>query len=163
MSEAKSNPPGSPPGKAGPPPAAPPQGKANAAPSGNDGFLAGLQFWVVFLVAFVLLRFPLALAIAFGAIAGLAGGFCVGWWQDERQLKGQGKDLVIKNPAALAGMDADILLNPETDLPDDSGDPRQRMKRRSSYVSNRPYNVEDRRRELKSALLWRRFSSRPRN
>ncbi|NJR69553.1 MAG: hypothetical protein HC771_13495 [Synechococcales cyanobacterium CRU_2_2] len=136
-----------------------PQGKPKAE-SGNDGFVAGLQFWVVFLVAFVLLQFPLALAIAFGAIAGLAGGFCVSWWQNEKQLKNQSKEMVIKNPGALANMDTKILLNPDTDFSEESVDPRQ--KRRSAYVSNRPYNVEERRREIKSVLPWRGTSSRPR-
>ncbi len=129
--------------------------------SGNDGFTSGLQFWVIFLVAFVLLRFPLALSIVFGAIAGLAGGFCVGWWQDEKQLKGQEKEIAIKNPAALAGMDVDILLNPNEDFSEEYVDSRQQ--RRSRYVSNRPYSIEDRRRALNSIFPWRRSSSRTRN
>ncbi len=142
-------------------PASKPASKSKAKnQSGNDGFTAGLQYWLLFLVILVLLRFPLALAVVFGAIAGLAGGFLVGWWEDTKQLKGQERDIEIRNPGALAGMDANILLNPDAEYSEEYVDPRQ--KRRSRYVSNRPYRVEDRRRVVNSVFAWRRAASRPR-
>lgn len=157
MSEAKAAPAGAPAGEQG----GKGRGPASQKPVSNDGFTAGLQFWVIFLVAMVLLQFPLAIAIVFGAIAGLAGGFSVGWWQDVRQLKGQEKDIIIAEPGLLAGLDTEILLEPDGEFSEDYVDPRQR--RRSRYVSNRPYDIEERRRSLNSLFPWRRISSRFRN
>ena len=40
----------------------------------NDGFTVGLKLWIVFMVAFVLLRYPVVFSIFLGALAGWAGG-----------------------------------------------------------------------------------------
>ncbi|MGA1285572.1 MAG: hypothetical protein ACO34J_16155 [Prochlorothrix sp.] len=51
--------------------------------SSDDPFLGGLQFWLLFLVGFVLLGYPLALAIVLGIAGGVAGGYVVKCWQAE--------------------------------------------------------------------------------
>lgn len=122
----------------------------------EDGFTAGLQFWLFFLIALVLLEFPLAYAIVFGAIAGMAGGFAVGWWQGLGRQTGAGySDLAVT-------LDAQRLI--ELDEPE--GDSYSRgeamlRRRRANYVSNRPYDRDSRKRTVNGWLSWRR-SSRPR-
>ncbi|MEB3272395.1 MAG: hypothetical protein VKJ85_01315 [Prochlorothrix sp.] len=49
----------------------------------DDPFLGGLQFWLLFLVGFVLLGYSLGLAILLGIIGGFAGGYIVKCWQTE--------------------------------------------------------------------------------
>ncbi|MCX5965449.1 MAG: hypothetical protein NT070_20675 [Cyanobacteria bacterium] len=46
----------------------------------SEGFSAGIQVWLVFLLAFYILRYPAPLSIMLGAIAGVSAGFIVGWW-----------------------------------------------------------------------------------
>jgi len=57
-----------------PPPSKPPQ---------QDTFLAGIQFWLFFLLTFFVLGYPLPLAIVLGAVGGIAGGTIAGRWQME--------------------------------------------------------------------------------
>jgi hypothetical protein len=40
----------------------------------NDGFSTGLKVWMLFLLTFFLLGYPVLLSIFWGALAGLAGG-----------------------------------------------------------------------------------------
>lgn len=40
----------------------------------NYGFTVGLKLWIVFMVAFVLLRYPVVFSLFLGALAGWAGG-----------------------------------------------------------------------------------------
>ncbi|GEM_PF-5526121 len=40
----------------------------------NDGFTVGLKLWIVFMVAFALLQYPVVLSILLGALGGWAGG-----------------------------------------------------------------------------------------
>ena len=42
---------------------------------------ATLRIWLIFLLVFVLLRYPVPFSIVFGGIAGLAGGIATAWWQ----------------------------------------------------------------------------------
>jgi hypothetical protein len=47
----------------------------------SKGFAAGIQVWLMFLLAFYLLGYPAPLAIMLGAIAGVSAGFIIGWWE----------------------------------------------------------------------------------
>ncbi|WP_353260016.1 hypothetical protein [Prochlorothrix hollandica] len=47
----------------------------------DDPFLAGLQFWLFFLLVFVAMGYPLALSILLGIVGGVAGGYIVQCWQ----------------------------------------------------------------------------------
>lgn len=47
----------------------------------NDGFEAGLRYWLVFLLAFFFLGYPVPLSIFWGGIAGIAGGFLAAYWR----------------------------------------------------------------------------------
>jgi hypothetical protein len=47
----------------------------------QDLFLAGIQFWLFFLLSFFVLGYPLLLAIILGAVGGLAGGTIAARWQ----------------------------------------------------------------------------------
>jgi hypothetical protein len=54
----------------------------------SKGFAAGIQVWLIFLLAFYLLGYPAPLAIMLGAIAGISAGFIIGWWEvkDEKPV-----------------------------------------------------------------------------
>lgn len=122
----------------------------------EDGFTAGLRFWLVFLIVLVLLRFPLPYAIVFGAIAGLAGGFAVGWWQELSMAPGKNgySDVFVT-------MDAQRLLELDESESDTYDRAEGVLRRRSQYVSNRPYDRDGRKQIVNGWLAWRR-SSRPR-
>ncbi len=122
----------------------------------EDGFTAGLKFWLIFLVVLVLLRFPLPYAIVFGAVGGLAGGFAVGWWQEMSLMPGKNgySDVFVT-------MDAQRLLELDESESETYDRAEGVLKRRSEYVSNRPYDRDGRQKVMKSWLAWRR-SSRPR-
>jgi len=121
----------------------------------EDGFTAGLRFWLVFLIVLVLLRFPLPYAIVFGAIGGMAGGFAVGWWQ-ELTLGGRNgySDVHVT-------LDAQRLLELDESEADTYDRAEGILRRQTRYVSNRPYDREGRQQVMQSWLAWRR-SSRPR-
>ncbi len=126
-------------------------------PRREDGFTAGLRFWLIFLIILVLLRFPLPYAIVFGAVGGMAGGFAVGWWQELSLLPGQNgySDMFV-------AMDAQRLLELDESESDTYERAEQVLKRRSQYVSNRPYDRDSRKQLVNGWLSWRR-SSRPRD
>ncbi|MEL6490734.1 MAG: hypothetical protein AAFQ95_12290 [Cyanobacteria bacterium J06621_3] len=42
---------------------------------------AALRIWLIFLVIFVALQYPVPFSIIFGGIGGLAGGLVTAWWQ----------------------------------------------------------------------------------
>lgn len=130
-------------------------GKNGFGKKGEDGFTAGLQFWLFFLLTLVLLGFPLPYAIVFGAMGGMAGGFAVGWWQDMGLKNG------FKNSDFMVILDAQRLL--ELDQPEAETYERaeQVLRRRTRYVSNRPYDRETRKQAVNTWLSWRR-GSRPR-
>jgi hypothetical protein len=48
------------------------------------GFQAGLRVWIVFILLFWLLRFRAELAILLGAVAGLAVGYIVTYWNAQK-------------------------------------------------------------------------------
>lgn len=122
----------------------------------DDGFTAGLKFWLIFLIALVLMRFPLPYAIVFAFVGGMAGGFALGWWQELSLIPGQNgySDVFVT-------MDAQRLL--ELDEPESDTYDRAEgvLRRRSQYVSNRPYDRDGRKQIVNGWLAWRR-SSRPR-
>jgi hypothetical protein len=122
------------------PPKGPPKGPAKS--KADDGFIAGLQFWLIFLIGFVFLGYPIVLAIVFGAVAGMAGGITVTWWQTLTLIKGS-RQLVN---------DADRLLQQS---PEDLGDgaERQKVDRYDRTRMRRQYNTN---RTRKSLLPWRR-------
>jgi hypothetical protein len=121
-------------------PKGPPKGPAK--PKADDGFIAGLQFWLIFLIGFVFLGYPIVLAIVFGAVAGMAGGITVTWWQTLSLIKGS-RQMVN---------DADRLLQQS---PEDLGDgvERQKVDRYDRTRMRRQYNTN---RTRKSLLPWRR-------
>ncbi|NEO27268.1 MAG: hypothetical protein F6K03_10310 [Kamptonema sp. SIO4C4] len=43
----------------------------------------GLGLWLFFLLAFVMLGYPILMSIFLGALAGLSGGWIVAWWKDD--------------------------------------------------------------------------------
>lgn len=47
----------------------------------SKGFAAGIQIWLMFLLAFYVLKYPAELSIMLGAIAGISAGFILGWWE----------------------------------------------------------------------------------
>ena len=49
----------------------------------SKGFAAGIQIWLVFLLAFYVLGYQAPLSIMLGAIAGIAAGFILGWWESK--------------------------------------------------------------------------------
>jgi membrane protein implicated in regulation of membrane protease activity len=138
-----------------PPSAKDPQLKSNTLPRSEDGFTAGLKFWLVFLIALVLLGFPLAYAIVFGAIAGIAGGFAVGWWQELSLKPG-----VSSYSDVFAAIDSQRLMTLDESESDNYDRGESLLRRRAKYVSNRPYDRDNRKRTMNSWLSWR-LSSRP--
>lgn len=46
----------------------------------DKGVPAGLKIWLVFLIGFILLGYPIIPSIVFGAVTGLAGGMLTAWW-----------------------------------------------------------------------------------
>jgi hypothetical protein len=121
-------------------PTGPPKGPSK--PKADDGFIAGLQFWLIFLIGFVFLGYPIVLAIVFGAVAGMAGGITVTWWQTPSLIKGS------RQPVN----DADRLLQQS---PEDLGDTveRQKVDRYDRTRMRRQYNTN---RTRKSLMPWRR-------
>lgn len=61
--------------------------------SGDDPLLGGLQFWLLFLVGFVLLGYPLGLAIVLGIAGGVSGGYIVKCWQTEPETQQSDADV----------------------------------------------------------------------
>lgn len=49
----------------------------------NDGIEAGLKYWLVFLLAFFFLGYPVQISILFSALAAIAGGFIALWWKSK--------------------------------------------------------------------------------
>ena len=47
----------------------------------SEGFAAGLKLWLLFLIGFKLLGYPISSSILLGAIGGLAGGWVAAWWR----------------------------------------------------------------------------------
>ncbi|MDB9313097.1 hypothetical protein PN462_08290 [Spirulina sp. CS-785/01] len=43
----------------------------------------GLIVWLVFLLSFILLGYPILISIFLGALGGLSGGWIVAWWNDD--------------------------------------------------------------------------------
>jgi hypothetical protein len=116
------------------------KGPAKAKP--DDGFIAGLQFWLIFLIGFVFLGYPIVLGIVFGAVAGMAGGLIVTWWQKQSLIKGT-RQLVN---------DADRLLQQSPELLGEEG-LRPKSDRYDRNRMRRKYNTN---RTRKSILPWRR-------
>ncbi|MFZ4667440.1 MAG: hypothetical protein ACOYME_13520 [Prochlorotrichaceae cyanobacterium] len=79
--------------------ASPPNKPSPKAPE-KDTFLAGIQFWLFFLLTFFVLGYPLPLAIVLGAVGGIAGGTIAGRWQT--QPKGNDADHLAQ------GLDVDL-------------------------------------------------------
>jgi hypothetical protein len=53
----------------------------------NEGFKAGLKYWLIFLLGFYFLGYRAELSILFGGLGGVAGGFLAAWWQTKELPK----------------------------------------------------------------------------
>ncbi|NEQ28208.1 MAG: hypothetical protein F6K28_56355 [Microcoleus sp. SIO2G3] len=53
----------------------------------NYGFESGLKYWLIFLLAFVLIGYPPRPSILWGAIAGIAGGYIAAAWMQKEMPK----------------------------------------------------------------------------
>ena len=101
----------------------------------NTGFVvvadliipAVIRTWLVFLVAFFLLGYPVLFSIIFGAIGGLAGGIVTGWWQ----IQGGAPDGPEELPPT------DHLRRPDPDGSDE--DPRFSLPFLKTNRANRRY------------------------
>ncbi len=49
----------------------------------SKGIATGLKIWLYFLIAFLLMRYPIRLSILMSFLAGIAGGLINEWWQTE--------------------------------------------------------------------------------
>jgi hypothetical protein len=49
----------------------------------NEGFEAGLRYWLVFLLGFFLLGYSAQYSIFLGGLAGLAGGILAAYWKQK--------------------------------------------------------------------------------
>jgi hypothetical protein len=109
----------------------------------EDGFVAGLQFWVIFLVGFVLLGYPLALSIIFGAIAGIAGGSIVTWWQ--QAVTAAGKVIDINDADLINAYQSEDLVQ------------EVKTKRREKYSAGRRRRDRDSKgRLIRNWAPWRK-------
>lgn len=88
---------------------------------------AVIRNWLIFLIAFFLLGYPVPFSIVFGAIGGLAGGIMTGWWQ----VKGGAPD----GPEGLPPTDK--LRRPDPDGSDE--DPRFSVPFLKTNRANRRY------------------------
>ncbi|MEM8505671.1 MAG: hypothetical protein AAF716_21275 [Cyanobacteria bacterium P01_D01_bin.1] len=71
---------------------------------------AVIRTWLIFLIVFFLLGYPVPFSIVFGGIGGLAGGIMSGWWQ----VKGG----TPENPKGLPPTDK--LRRPDPDGSDEN-------------------------------------------
>jgi hypothetical protein len=53
----------------------------------NIGFESGLKYWLIFLLAFVLIGYPVRSSIVWSAIAGIAGGYIAAAWMQRSSPK----------------------------------------------------------------------------
>jgi hypothetical protein len=65
----------------------------------NDGIDAGLKYWLVFMLGCLFLGYSAPMSILFGAIAGVGGGWIIGWWRSSESLQTQlSEDILEADP-----------------------------------------------------------------
>lgn len=89
---------------------------------------AALRIWLIFLLIFIFLEYPVPFSITFGAIGGIAGGIVSAWWQ----MKGGSP-----NPSGGARPPTDKLKRPDPDGSDVN--PRWEVPFLKSNASQRRY------------------------
>jgi hypothetical protein len=62
----------------------------------NDGIDAGLKYWLFFMLGCLFLGYSAPLSIVFGAIAGVGGGWIIGWWRSEEKLQTQLSEEIVE-------------------------------------------------------------------
>ena len=62
----------------------------------NDGIDAGLKYWLVFMLGCLFLHYSAYISIIFGAIAGIGGGWIIGWWRSEEALQTQLSEEIVE-------------------------------------------------------------------
>lgn len=105
----------------------------------DDPFLAGLQFWLFFLISFVLLGYTLPLAIIFGVMGGVAGGYIAQCWQAGPKPKEKVSD-AEKASLADGGGGPGSLLEPRST----AGKVRSRQDRRQGSFGALGEGTDDR-------------------
>ncbi|MBS3026110.1 MAG: hypothetical protein HCA25_03165 [Dolichospermum sp. DET50] len=64
----------------------------------NEGIDAGLKYWLFFMMGCLFLGYSAPMSIVFGAIAGVGGGWIIGWWRSEEALQTQlSEDIVVED------------------------------------------------------------------
>jgi len=64
----------------------------------NEGIDAGLKYWLFFMLGCLFLGYSAPMSIVFGAIAGVGGGWIIGWWRSEEALQTQlSEDIVVED------------------------------------------------------------------
>ncbi|QSV70784.1 MAG: hypothetical protein HEQ20_08470 [Aphanizomenon flos-aquae KM1D3_PB] len=62
----------------------------------NDGIDAGLKYWLFFMMGCFFLGYSAPMSIIFGAIAGVGGGWIIGWWRSEEALQTQLSEEIVE-------------------------------------------------------------------
>ena len=62
----------------------------------NDGIDAGLKYWLFFMMGCLFLGYSAPMSIIFGAIAGIGGGWIIGWWRSEEALQTQLSEEIVE-------------------------------------------------------------------
>ncbi len=55
----------------------------------SDGIDAGLKYWLVLMLGFVVLGYPTPSSVLLGGLGGLAGGWIIAWWKTKEETKNQ--------------------------------------------------------------------------
>ncbi|NEO74625.1 hypothetical protein [Moorena sp. SIO3H5] len=53
----------------------------------SEGIEAGLKYWLLFMLVFVLVGYPPSISIFVGGIGGIAGGVMINWWKSTGETK----------------------------------------------------------------------------
>jgi hypothetical protein len=62
----------------------------------NEGIDAGLKYWLFFMLGCLFLGYSAPMSIIFGAIAGVGGGWIIGWWRSEEALQTQLSEEIVE-------------------------------------------------------------------
>ncbi|MBE9126191.1 MULTISPECIES: hypothetical protein [unclassified Coleofasciculus] len=76
-------------------------------PGSSGGFSTALRLWLVFLFAFVFLRYSVPFSILAGAVGGFAGGWVYGWWKtkdEPQEVEPEEEEETEDTPVRLRGL-----------------------------------------------------------
>ncbi len=62
----------------------------------NQGIDAGLKYWLFFMMGCLFLGYSAPMSIVFGGIAGVGGGWIIGWWRSEEALQTQLSEDIVE-------------------------------------------------------------------